>query len=198
MKDDLSKLTSVAQRGEGAHVAIGLVRLACSGCNVGFRRCWRLLAPTSAPQRLRRRIKAPRSSGGFSLIELMVVLVILGLLAGLVGPQLFGNVDKANVRTADTQAKMLKAALQTYRLDMGQYPTTAQGLAALVSPPTNVSDYWDGPYLEDELPLDPWRTPYVYRFPANNMHGFALYSLGADSVEGGEDVNADVGFLPTN
>ena len=133
---------------------------------------------------------------GFSLIELMVVLVILGLLAGLVGPQLFGNVDKANAKTADTQVKMLKAALQTYRLDVGQYPTTDQGLAALMRPPPEASDYWDGPYLEDELPLDPWKTPYVYRFPENNLQGFALYSLGADSAEGGQDIDADVGFLP--
>ena len=146
----------------------------------------------------RRPLVGERSSAnaGFSLIELMVVLVILGLLTGLVGPRLFGRVDSSKVKTADTQVKMLKGALQTYRLDVGQYPTTAQGLAALMSPPPEAADYWDGPYLEDELPLDPWRTPYVYKFPANNLQGFALYSLGADSTEGGEGINAEVGFLP--
>lgn len=133
---------------------------------------------------------------GFSLIELMVVLVILGLLTGLVGPRLFGRVDSSKVKAAETQVKLLRSALQTYRLDVGQYPTTAQGLAALMRPPPEAADYWDGPYLEDELPVDPWRSPYVYQFPTDNLQGFALYSLGADSAEGGEGINAEVGFLP--
>ena len=86
--------------------------------------------------------------------------------------------ESSKVKTAETQVKLLKGALQTYRLDVGQYPNTAQGLAALMAPPPEVADYWDGPYLEEELPMDPWRTPYVYQFPANNLQGFALYSLG--------------------
>ena len=146
---------------------------------------------------LRKRSDGARAgaSRGFSLIELMVVLVILGLLTGLVGPRLFGRVESSKVKTAETQVKLLKGALQTYRLDVGQYPNTAQGLAALMAPPPEVADYWDGPYLEEELPMDPWRTPYVYQFPANNLQGFALYSLGADSTEGGEGINAEVGYL---
>ncbi|MYE52477.1 MAG: type II secretion system protein GspG [Gammaproteobacteria bacterium] len=140
--------------------------------------------------------RAPTRGRGFSLIELMVVLVILGLLTGLVGPRLFGRVDSSKIKAAETQVKMLKSALQTYRLDVGQYPSTAQGLGALMNPPPEVADYWDGPYLEDELPLDPWRTAYVYQFPAENLQGFALYSLGADSLNGGEGINADVGYLP--
>ena len=134
---------------------------------------------------------------GFTLIELMVVLVILGLLAGLVGPRLFGRIDKSKVQTAETQIKMLRGALQTFRLDLGRYPTTAEGLAALVRPSPEAADFWSGPYLDDEVPTDPWRTPYRYLYPADNLQGFALYSLGADSNDGGEGINADIGYLPT-
>ena len=133
---------------------------------------------------------------GFTLIELMVVLVILGMLAGLVGPRLFGKVDSSKVKTAETQIKMLRGALQTYRLDIGHYPSTAQGLGALMQPPADEATYWEGPYLEDELPLDPWRATYLYESPATNLQGFALYSLGADSQQGGEGINAEVGYLP--
>lgn len=131
---------------------------------------------------------------GFTLIELLVVLVILGMLAGLVGPRLFSNVDKSKVKTADTQTKMLRGTLQTYRLDVGSYPTTEQGLAALMTNPGNVQN-WQGPYLEDELPKDPWGRAYVYKAPVDNLQGFALYSLGADGKPGGESLDADVGFL---
>ena len=135
-------------------------------------------------------------SAGFTLIELMVVLVILGLLAGLVGPRLFGRVDQSKVQTAQTQIKMLRGALQAYRLDIGRYPSTAEGLAALMQPPPEVAAYWNGPYLDDEVPSDPWRASYRYEFPADNLQGFALYSLGADSKSGGEDIDADIGYLP--
>ena len=140
------------------------------------------------------RTSAARGAG-FTLIELMVVLVILGLLAGLVGPRLFGRVDSSKVQTAETQIKMLRGALQAYRLDVGRYPSTTEGLAALVRPPPEKAEYWNGPYLDDEVPPDPWRTPYRYEHPADNLQGFALYSLGADSEEGGEGVDADVGYL---
>lgn len=132
---------------------------------------------------------------GFSLIELLVVLVILGLLGGLVGPRLFTKVDASKVDTADTQVRMLKASLQTYRLDVGTYPTTGQGLNALVAQPANVKK-WEGPYLEEELPVDPWGNAYIYVDTADNFQGFALYSRGADGVDGGEGLDADVGFLP--
>ena len=134
-------------------------------------------------------------SGGFTLLELMVVLVILGLLVGLVGPRLFGRVDESKVQTAQTQIKMLRGALQAYRLDIGRFPSTAEGLAALMQPPSATAAFWKGPYLEDELPLDPWRTPFRYESPVDNLQGFALYSLGADSKEGGEGTNADIGYL---
>ena len=146
---------------------------------------------------MKRAMRATNSPArGFSLIELMIVLVIIGLLAGLVGPQLMKQLDSSKVSVADTQIKMLRGALQTYRLAVGSYPTTAQGLAALMSPPDEVAEYWRGPYLQDELPTDPWRSPYQYEAPVNNLQGFVLYSFGMDSAKGGEGDNADIGYLP--
>lgn len=129
---------------------------------------------------------------GFTMIELLVVLVILGLLAGLVGPQFFGKVDSSKVRTAETQIKMLKMALQTYRLDVGSYPTS---LEALSIAPAADKNYWDGPYLEEDLPLDPWNNPYNYKKDGSAPQGFYLYSYGADGQSGGEDINADIGYV---
>ena len=149
----------------------------------------------AVPPRRKRR-NSRRKQRGFNLIELMVVLVIIGLLAGLVGPRLIGTVESSKVRTADTQVKMLRGALMTYALDVGNFPSTSEGLAALMAPPTDDADYWKGPYLDDELPLDPWRTPYRYEFPVDNLQGYALYSLGADAQPGGEGNNADIGYLP--
>lgn len=141
--------------------------------------------------------RLPRGrADGFTLVEVMVVLVILVLLAGLVGPRIFSQVDTANVRAADVQVKSLRSALQTYRLDVGRFPTTSEGLAALMSPPSDAVDYWRGPYLDDELPVDPWRNPYRYESPVDNLQGFVLYSFGADGVEGGEGNDADIGYLP--
>ena len=139
---------------------------------------------------------AAARNAGFTLIELLVVLVILGLLAGLVGPRLFGRVDTSKVQTAETQIKMLRGALQAYRLDVGRYPSSEEGLAALMRPTGEISAYWNGPYLEDKVPDDPWRAPYRYQHPADNLQGFALWSLGADSKEGGDGVDADIGYLP--
>ncbi|GGO63609.1 type II secretion system major pseudopilin GspG [Bowmanella pacifica] len=130
---------------------------------------------------------------GFTMIELLVVLVILGLLAGLVGPQFFGKVDSSKVRTAETQIRMLKMALQTYRLDVGSYPAK---LADLRTAPAGSKGFWDGPYLDEALPLDPWNKDYQYRLDSAAEQGFYLYSLGADGQEGGEDLNADIGYVP--
>lgn len=136
-------------------------------------------------------------AAGFTLIELVVVLVILGLLAGLVAPQIFGRVSEAKVTTARTQVDMLSAALDGYRLDAGTYPTTAQGLAALRSapaqPPAPLT--WRGPYLRREIPADPWGRPYVYLFPGTDgAAAFDLYSLGRDGRPGGEGEDADIGM----
>ena len=139
---------------------------------------------------------AGASSSGFTLLEMLVVLVIIGLLAGLVGPQLMGRVDTSKVTTADTQSRMLKSALDTMRLDVGRYPTKDEGLAMLVTPPADerVARKWQGPYLSEALPLDPWGNPYQYN-PITQT-SVAIYSFGADGQAGGEGVNADVGLVP--
>lgn len=135
---------------------------------------------------------------GFTLLEMLVVLMIVGLLAGLVGPKLFTRVDSSKVQTAQTQIKMLKGALETLRLDLGRFPTEAEGLALLNAPPADEAGKakWRGPYLDDEVPKDPWGNPYRYSLPGTNQQPFALYSLGADGKRGGEGVDADVGYLP--
>ena len=137
-----------------------------------------------------------RTTRGFSLVELLVVLVILGLLIGLVAPNFMGRAEQSRGDVAKVQVEYLHGALKTYRMDVGRFPSTEQGLAALMRPPAEHADYWRGPYLDKELPLDPWRNPYQYRYPADNLQGLALYSLGADGAEGGEDGNADIGYLP--
>ena len=135
---------------------------------------------------------------GFTLIEMLVVLVIIGLLAGLVGPKLFTKVDTSKVQTAQTQVKMLKGSLETLRLDVGRFPTQAEGLSMLNAPPADekLRARWRGPYLDEALPLDPWGNPYQYSVPGANSQPFALYSLGADGKRGGESNDADVGYLP--
>lgn len=140
----------------------------------------------------------PNAARGFTLIELLVVLVILGLLAGLVGPRLFGKADTAKIQTAETQIQMLKSALLTYRLDMGRFPTESEGLGALNAAPADEEDrqIWQGPYLDGELPMDPWRNPYVYKPSAGHPQGFVLFSYGADGKQGGDLLDADVGYLP--
>lgn len=139
-----------------------------------------------------------RRNAGFTLIEMLVVLVIIGLLAGLVGPKLFGKVDASKVQTAQTQVKMLKGALESMRLDIGRFPTTEEGLTLLNTMPKDdkTRSRWRGPYLDDDTPLDPWGTPYQYSVPGTKGQPFALYSFGADSKPGGEDMDADVGYLP--
>jgi general secretion pathway protein G len=128
---------------------------------------------------------------GFTLIELLVVLVILGLLAGLVGPQVMKHVGTSKTRTAYLQIEELGMALDAYRLDMDAYPPTAGGLAPLVQRPPGAAK-WNGPYLRKSLvPKDPWGRDYRYRAPG--LHGaFDLYTLGADDAEGGEGEAADV------
>lgn len=139
-----------------------------------------------------------RQPAGFTLLEMLVVLVIIGLLAGLVGPRLFGKVDESKVKTAQTQVKMLRGALETYRLDLGRFPSEQEGLSVLYSPPVDpqLKSRWKGPYLDEQVPLDPWGHPYQYGFPGAEGQPFALYSQGADGRPGGEGYDADVGYLP--
>ena len=140
----------------------------------------------------------PSTNQGFTLIEMLVVLVIIGMLAGLVGPKLFGRVDSSKVKTAEIQIKMFKGSLETFRLDVGRFPTQAEGLLVLNMPPTDeqARAHWHGPYLDQDVPLDPWGNAYLYSLPGTNGQPFALYSLGGDGKRGGEGTDADIGLLP--
>ncbi len=135
---------------------------------------------------------------GFTLLEMIVVLVIIGLIMGLVGPRLFGQADKAKVQTAQTQVKMLRGALQTMRLDISRWPTEQEGLLLLTNKPANADAArgWAGPYLDEAVPSDPWGQPYQYSPQPSGNNPFTLYSFGADGKLGGQGQDADVGYLP--
>lgn len=134
-------------------------------------------------------MKFPHQSG-FTLLELLVVMVIIGLLVSYVGPKYFAQVGKSETKVAKAQIDAFEKALDQYRLDTGYYPVTEQGLAALNTKPAN-EPKWSGPYLKKEAPLDPWGRAYLYKLPGE--HGdFDLYSLGKDGQPGGADENADV------
>ncbi len=126
---------------------------------------------------------------GFTLVELIVVMVILGMLAALVAPKFFGKIGKGKQSAVKTQIELLGQALDTFRLDTGRYPTTGEGLGALLTDP-GVNN-WDGPYLKKAVPNDPWSRPYHYESPGN--HGdYDLYSFGADGSPGGEGESKDI------
>lgn len=132
---------------------------------------------------------------GFTLIEILVVIIVLGLLAALVGPQIFGRVSEAKTAAARTQIELIGLALDNYRLDNGSYPTTEQGLAALEERPTRepLPPNWKGPYLRKALPLDPWGRPYAYRSPGeHDASGYDLATFGRDGQSGGLDEDADI------
>lgn len=132
-----------------------------------------------------------REQKGFTLIELLVVIIVLGLLVGLVGPRLFGRVGQSKQAVARAQIELLSAGLDQYRLDVGAYPATAQGLDSLARNP-GVSN-WNGPYLKKPaIPKDPWGNPYYYRCCPGDHGDYDLWSYGADSAPGGEGENADI------
>ena len=137
-----------------------------------------------------------RRHAGFTLLEMLVVLVIIGLLVSMVGPRLFSKVDSAKIQTAAAQVKLLRGAVETMRLDINVYPTAEQGLKLLVEAPADgaLRSRWKGPYLEEAVPLDPWGNPYQYQPPEGSGRPFVLYSFGADGKPGGTGNDADIGL----
>jgi general secretion pathway protein G len=132
-----------------------------------------------------------KGQAGFTLIEIMVVLVIIGLLMALVGPNLIRRSEVAKTQAATIQIEQLGTVLDTFRLDVGRYPTTQEGLAALMAPPPGLVR-WNGPYLKKAVPNDPWDRPYVYRSPGEGGRPYDLYSLGADGAPGGTGDARDI------
>ena len=132
-----------------------------------------------------------RGEGGVTLIEMLVVVTIIGLFVALVGPRLWSNVDKAKITAARAQIQDFMGALGTYKLDNGNFPTTEQGLAALRVKPADAAE-WNGPYIPQEIPKDPWGHDYVYKFPGDHGDEPDIISYGADGQPGGDGINADV------
>lgn len=138
-----------------------------------------------------RALSTPEAVSGFTLLELLVVMVIIGLLAGYVGPKYFAQIGKSEVKVTRAQLVALANALDQYRLDTGHYPGSDQGLAALDAKPAN-EPKWDGPYLKKAVPPDPWGNPYLYKMPGEHGGDFDVYSYGKDGQPGGEGEAADI------
>ncbi|WP_431476907.1 type II secretion system major pseudopilin GspG [Massilia eburnea] len=133
-----------------------------------------------------------KTSKGFTLLELLVVIVIIGLLAAYVGPKYFSQLGKSEVTIAKAQIEAFDKALDTYRLDVGRYPSTEEGLASLLAAPATAGAKWNGPYLKKGVPPDPWGRPYQYKAPGAKAE-YDIISLGKDGQPGGEGENADIG-----
>lgn len=134
---------------------------------------------------------------GFTLLEILIVLTIIALVAAFVGPRLMAQLDRSKVTAAKVQIRSLTSSLETMRLDLGRYPSETEGLAMLVeAPPSTTEDaaLWQGPYLETDLPADPWGRPYIYRAPATLEGRPLIISLGSDGAEGGNGNAADLFF----
>ena len=139
----------------------------------------------------RQNLAATRHARGFTLLELLVVIVIIGLLAAYVGPKYFAQLGKSEVTVAKAQIEAFEKSLDTYRLDVGRYPTTEEGLAALLVAPPAAGTRWNGPYLKKAVPLDPWGHAYQYRAPGNKGE-YDIVSMGKDGQPGGSGENADI------
>jgi general secretion pathway protein G len=142
----------------------------------------------------RNQSKAPRykvRATGFTLLELLVVILIIGLLTGIVGPRFLGQIGRSEVTAAKAQLDAFDKALQAYRIDTGRFPTTAQGLQALLVAPGD-EPRWRGPYLKGQIPLDPWGRPFQYRSPGSPGKDFDLQSLGKDGAAGGTGDDIDL------
>src|SRR6185437_5765205 len=155
---------------------------------------WVDVAQSSDPDHVRP-VTSRHDRRAFTLMELLVVIAIIATLAAIVAPSIFRNLGDAKTSAAQSQIEILSLALNSYRLDNGDYPSQSQGLIALRVAPTGTDapPNWRGPYLTRDIPLDPWRRPYVYTFPGvENQGGFDLYTLGKDGKPGGDDEDADV------
>ncbi len=135
--------------------------------------------------------RAGRLAGGFTLLELLVVIVIIGLLAAYVGPKYFSQLGKSEVTIAKAQIEAFEKSLDTYRLDVGRYPSTEEGLAALLTAPASAGAKWNGPYLKKGVPPDPWGHPYQYKAPGAKAE-YEITSLGRDGQPGGSGEDADI------
>jgi general secretion pathway protein G len=135
--------------------------------------------------------KQSRAARGFTLLELLVVIVIIGLLAAYVGPKYFSQLGKSEVTVAKAQIEAFEKSLDTYRLDVGRYPTTEEGMGALMTAPPTAGAKWNGPYLKKGVPADPWGRPYQYKSPGSKGD-YEITSLGKDGQAGGTGDNADI------
>ena len=136
--------------------------------------------------------KNPLRSGGFTLLELLVVIVIIGLLAGYVAPRYFSQVGKSEIQVAKAQIESIEKALDQFRLDVRRYPTPEEGLDALVTKPSSATT-WSGPYLKKSVPPDPWGRAYVYRTPGGKAE-YEVVTYGRDGKPGGAGEDADLGI----
>ena len=139
----------------------------------------------------RQNLAATRHARGFTLLELLVVIVIIGLLAAYVGPKYFAQLGKSEVTVAKAQIEAFEKSLDTYRLDVGRYPSTEEGLGALLVAPPAAGTRWNGPYLKKAVPLDPWGHAYQYRAPGSKGE-YDIVSMGKDGQPGGSGENADI------
>lgn len=137
---------------------------------------------------------APRRSrrSGYSLIEVLIAVAIVALLAALIAPRLFGQLDSSQITAARTQIRMIETALDSYRLDIGRYPAPEEGLAALAAPPPDLVDRWNGPYLDGGLPTDPWGAAYLYQPNESLSRRGIVFSYGNDGEPGGDGLAADL------